>query len=270
MFKKIYVEITNNCNLNCDFCIKNQRKSQFISLDNFKRLLNKIDKYTDYLYFHVMGEPLLHPKINELINMASDKFKINITTNGFLIKRIENNSNIRQINVSLHSFNDKYNISYENYINDIFEVTDKLLEKNTIINYRLWVGSLYKNKIINDLEKKYNIKISNNKNIKLCNNVYYSVDEEFIWPSYNNNYYNETGGCRGTIDHIGILVDGTVVPCCLDSGGVINLGNIYTDTMDDVLNSDSFIKIKEGFKNNIKVHPLCKKCNFYNVKIGCE
>ena len=33
------------------------------------------------------------------------------------------------------------------------------------------------------------------------------------------------------------MVDGTIVPCCLDSEGVINLGNIFNDDIDAVLNS---------------------------------
>ena len=106
-FKKIYIEITNNCNLNCEFCIHNQRDNKFISFTEFKKLLDKISDYTDYLYFHVMGEPLLHPKINNLIDYASSKFMINITTNGYLIDKIKTN-NVRQINISLHSFDLKY------------------------------------------------------------------------------------------------------------------------------------------------------------------
>ena len=48
-FKKIYIEITNNCNLNCDFCIKNKRKNKFITIDEFNIILEKIRDYTDYL-----------------------------------------------------------------------------------------------------------------------------------------------------------------------------------------------------------------------------
>jgi MoaA/NifB/PqqE/SkfB family radical SAM enzyme len=136
MFKKIYVEITNNCNLKCDFCIGNKREKKFIDIENFKLLLNKLDGYTDYLYFHVMGEPLLHPKINDLINIASKKFKINITTNGYLINRIKDNKNIRQINISLHSFDDKYKTTLDEYMNNIFDSVDKL-SKNTYIEYRM-------------------------------------------------------------------------------------------------------------------------------------
>ncbi|HIS11510.1 MAG TPA: radical SAM protein, partial [Candidatus Onthocola stercoravium] len=68
--KKVYVEITNNCNLDCSFCIKNTRKSMFMSEDNFEVILNKLKNTTSYLYFHVMGEPLLHPLINEFIDIA--------------------------------------------------------------------------------------------------------------------------------------------------------------------------------------------------------
>ena len=141
MFKKIYVEITNNCNLNCDFCIGNKRDKKFIDIDTFNTLLDKLDGYTNYLYFHVMGEPLLHPKINELIDIASKRFNINITTNGYLIDRIKDNKNIRQINISLHSNDEKYNTSLDDYMNKIFDSVDEL-SKNTYVEYRMWVNNV--------------------------------------------------------------------------------------------------------------------------------
>ena len=124
MFKKIYLEITNNCNLNCDFCIKNNREKRFMALADFQVILEKLKPYTKYLYFHLMGEPLLHPEINKYINLAHQNFFINITTNGYLIKRIKDNHNIRQINISLHSYNSVYNIPLEKYMANIFEVID--------------------------------------------------------------------------------------------------------------------------------------------------
>lgn len=266
MFKKIYVEITNNCNLNCSFCIGNKRDNKFISLDNFKILLDKVDGYTKYLYFHVMGEPLLHPYINELIDMASKRYFINITSNGYLIKKIKDNKNIRQLNISLHSFDESYNKSLDDYMNDIFLSVDNLVVSNTIIKYRLWAGSKYKDKIIKKLNEKYNCEIANERSLKLGNNIYFEIEDEFIWPSMDNDYYNESGSCRGTRDHIGILVDGTVVPCCLDSAGIINLGNIYKCELNDIIGGEKFIQIKQGFLNNKKCHDLCKKCNFYDLR----
>ena len=265
MFKKVYVEITNSCNLNCSFCHGNKRVKSFISEDKFKELLDKLEGYTDYLYFHVMGEPLLHPKINELINIASERYHINITTNGYMIDKIKDNKNIRQVNISLHSY-DKKLIDIDDYLNKVFDAVDSLVKKDTYISYRLWVDSVDKNDIINRLENKYHVVIGDSEHIKLSDNVYFDVEEEFIWPSMDNDYYCEKGSCMGCRSHIGILVDGTVVPCCLDSEGVINLGNIYKTDIDGIINSALFKELKEGFLNNKKVHPLCRKCNFYELR----
>ncbi len=264
MFKKIYIEITNNCNLNCSFCPKNSRNKQFIDVENFKIILDKIKNHTKYLYFHLMGEPLLHPNINELIEIACKEYYINITTNGYLIKNIKN-KNIRQINISLHSYEEIYNKDLDTYLSDVFESTDDLKE-NTYINYRLWTKSKHHEKIIAKLNKYYNQNIDGKKSTKLAKNVFLEIEQEFIWPSLNNDYYNEHGTCKGTIDHIGILVDGTVVPCCLDYEGIINLGNIYKSKLSDIIMNDSFTSIQKGFKDNTKIEEMCKHCNFKDIK----
>jgi len=264
-FKKIYLEVTNGCNLNCDFCIKNKRKTKYISINEFKEVLDKLKNYTDYLYFHVLGEPLMHPGINELIDIASNDFKINITTNGYLINRIKNNKNIRQLNISLHSFNNKYNISLEDYLDNIFDTINTLVENNTFISLRLWIKSKYNNTIVDYINKRYNSNIDYNlDNNKVSKNIFINKFHEFIWPDMNNNYYSDIGTCYGLIDHIGILVDGTVIPCCLDSRGEINLGNIYKDNLDEILKSDKVINMVNGFKNNKKCEELCKHCKFIN------
>lgn len=264
MYKKIYLEITNNCNLSCDFCIKNKRIKKFMTEEKFKIILNRIKDHTNYLYFHVLGEPLLHPKINEFINIASSDFKINITTNGYLIDRIKDNKNVRQINISLHSFNTKYNISLENYMNNIFKTIDKL-SKTTYISLRFWVDNEYSNKMLDLINQKYNTNISIseiNNNTAIASNIFLSVSKEFIWPDLNNSYYNEIGPCYALKDHIGILVDGTVIPCCLDSKGDINLGNILEKNLVDIIKSDRYQKMLIGFQNNNKCELLCKKCKF--------
>jgi len=262
MYKKVYVEITNNCNLNCDFCIKNHRINKFMSMDEFKVILDKLKGHTKYLYFHLLGEPLLHPHINEFIDLASKDYYINITTNGYLIKRIKDNKNIRQINISLHSYDERYHLDLETYINNIFDSIDTL-KKQTYISLRFWTKSKYINEILGFINKKYHLdlNISNIKNnITLEENVFLSTNEEFIWPDLENEYYDEIGTCLALKDHIGILVDGTIVPCCLDSKGYIDLGNIYKEDLNDVQRKDRYIQMINGFKQNKKVEFLCKKC----------
>lgn len=262
-FNKIYIEITNKCNLNCKFCIKNNRPKEVLSFDNFKLIINKIKGYTEYIYLHIMGEPLLNPYINQMIKYANDNnIKVNITTNGYLINTLKN-VDIRQINISLHSFNKIYNKNLENYLNDIFDFI--LKHPKTYISLRMWANSAYKNNIIKILEQKYKATINCNK-VKLSHNIFYEEEQEFIWPSLTNNIYNECGTCKALKTHIGILVNGDIVPCCLDSNGSIILGNIFKNSLADIIESTKYKDMLNGFNNNYKLEVLCKKCNFYQQK----
>ena len=202
-FKKIYIEITNICNLNCSFCSKDNRIKESISLTNMEELLNKINDYTDYVYLHVKGEPLLHPKLKGILDLC-EKYhkKVNITTNATLIKEKEEiltHTAIRQINLSVHSENQE-----KNYLEEIFEVTDKLKEKNIV--YRFWTmndNNLNKKstelveKIINYYKLSPEIveKIKTDNNIKINSNTYVNKANQFVWPNINNDYYNDKGYC---------------------------------------------------------------------------
>lgn len=263
-FNKIYIEITNSCNLNCSFCAGNKRKLEFMSLDDFLHILDSIKEYTNYIYLHVLGEPLLHPLINEFIDLASERgFFVNITTNGYLINKIKDNKNIRQINVSLHSYSSNYNLDIKNYLDDVFNCAH-IFNNNTYVSYRLWNRSDYYNDIIDYINLYYNQNIDLNQkgSIKISDNIFLDMQDSFTWPSLNNSYYSDKGKCYGGIKHIAILVDGTVVPCCLDSLGNINLGNIFTNDLNSIINSHRFCDLVNGFKNNKKIEELCKHCDF--------
>lgn len=145
-------------------------------------------------------------------------------------------------------------------MNSIFSVVDKL--PNTYVSYRLWVSNINTDKIISLLEKHYNTKIDVDDSIKIKDKVFISFNKSFVWPSFDNEINNSVGTCYALRDHIGILVDGSVVPCCLDSGGEIVFGNIYKDDLDSIVNSTRYLKMLNGFNNNIKCEELCKKCDF--------
>ena len=263
--KKIYLEITNGCNLNCDFCIKNKRKITNISFDNYKYIIDKIKDYTDEIYLHVLGEPLMHREINEFIDYAYNKgLLVNITTNGYLIKKIKDNKHIHRLNISVHSYNIKYGISLNEYLDNIFEVIDKL-RNETFISLRLWINSKDNDKVLDYINKRYNTninKVNDNEKIKVTNNLIIDTFHEFIWPDLSNNYYCEYGRCMALKGHIGILSDGTIIPCCLDSKGIINLGSIYENNLDDIFNSPRAKSMLEGFKKGYKCEELCRHCKF--------
>lgn len=264
MYKKIYLEITNICNLKCPFCIQNQRPLKTMSEQEFKIVLKKLERHTKYLYFHLMGEPTMHPQINEFIDIASKNFYVNITTNGYLINKLKDNQNIRQVNISLHSFDERYHKSLESYMNDILE-TIETLEKKTYISLRLWANNKNTEKVLDYLSKNYQTKIEyqdGKKRTTLEGNVFLNFDNEFVWPDEERNIEKQNGMCYALRDHIGILVDGTVVPCCLDSKGSIPLGNIFTSTLEEIINSKRYQEMKNNFNENKRCEKLCQNCTF--------
>ena len=275
-FKRIYIEITNICNKNCKFCSPLLRPLRFMSVEEFEYILKEIKEYTDYIYLHVKGEPLLHPNLDKILELCEEyNIKVNITTNGTLLLEktdilLKYNS-VRQINVSLHSFDENDN---ENYIINILKATKKILANSPIyVNYRFW--ALENNKLTKDMEimikeilnyfnlsSKLLSKIINSNNTTLKENLFLNKAELFDWPSLNHEFISNYGTCNGTKDHIAILCDGTVVRCCLDSDGIINLGNIYKTKLKYILDSDQFINFNSSLKNNILICELCQKCSY--------
>ncbi|MGL5764788.1 MAG: radical SAM/SPASM domain-containing protein [Sarcina sp.] len=280
-FKKIYIETTNICNLSCDFCPKTSRKLGFMEKEQFDIILNKIKPYTDYIYLHLMGEPLLNKNLEEFILSAKEKnFNINITTNGTLLKAsgqsiIETNG-VRQVNISLHSFEANQEIGFEQYINDVISFVKELNQKtDTICALRLWnLDSPYEAKndlngrILDILEEKLEIDFSLEEsfkmkpNVKVRDRLYIMTAEKFKWPVMGGLPANERTFCYGLRTQLGILLDGTVVPCCIDSEGNIPLGNIFEQELDEIINSPRATAIYNGFSCGKAVEELCKKCGF--------
>ena len=253
-FKKIYVEITNMCNLNCSFCSKDSKPKKELSLNEFEQILKKIDNYTDYLYLHVKGEPLLHSDFDGILDLCKKYHKkVNITTNGTLLHKhlnIIKNSSVRQINISMHSFKNSN-------ITSILEDSKILADSGIYVVFRFWANSNIEDELISKIKTYYQVYDN-----KVYNNIYIDKGEEFIWPSLNNRVFRTKGTCLGLKTHIGILSDGTVIPCCLDSSGIINLGNIFNEDLDIILNKDRAVNMLDGFNNNKLCEELCQKCGF--------
>lgn len=273
MFKKIYIEITNNCNLNCSFCSPVKKTKKFMTISEFEHILKEVELKTDYIYLHVKGEPLLHPNLIDFLKLAEKyNLKVNLTTNGtlfpILVDKLKVCKALHKINFSLHCEQDN-----PNYLNEIFESVKKLPEE-TIIIYRLWTlknGNLDKKSttIVEKIKKYYKLspetvnKIISDKNIKISPRIYVDKDNEFIWPDETNG--NEsTGFCMALKTQIAVLCDGTVVPCCLDSNGCIELGNIYHQSLDEIVNGGKFKLLKKSFQERKITEKLCLNCTFKN------
>lgn len=271
-FKKIYIEITNCCNLSCSFCSKTSKPKRTMTIEEFKNIISKIKSYTDYIYLHVKGEPLLHKDLKEFLKIAEENdLKVNLTTNGTLFSQrvddLKNSKALKKVNFSLHSEN-----NYPNYFENIFQSVDKLPKDITVI-YRLWTlsnSALDKKstEIVEKLKDYYNLspqivdKLYKEQNVKISSNIYVDKDNEFIWPTVTEEKSN--GYCHALKTHLGILVDGTVVPCCLDASGIINLGNIYTDTLENIMTTERYRMLKKSFQDHKPSEALCASCTYKN------
>lgn len=287
-FKKVYIEITSVCNLACSFCPPTARAKGLIKVEQFNKILDEIRPHTKYIYLHVKGEPLLHPRIDQLLDAAHAKgFKVNITTNGTLIKKnrekILGKPALRQINFSLHSFDGhEGSENREKYLGDILDFVRDSREYNTIISYRLWnlqqdhvsdVAARRNRETLEILENEYHLdyrieeKVEPGKGVKIAPHVYLNQDHEFRWPSLLEPEDEGKGFCHALRSQAAILVDGTVVPCCLDGEGVINLGNVHEKSFSDIVEGERANKIVEGFSRREAVEELCRKCG-YRQKFG--
>ena len=269
-FNRVYVEITNYCNLSCSFCSKDTREKKEMTIDGFRDVIGKIKDYTENVCLHVKGEPLLHSKFDEILSICDlNNINVKITTNGTLLlkrKDILLKHNIRQISISLHCQN-----NIPTYFEDVFSASDELSKKMTIV-YRIWTlptldldkfSTDIVDKIINHYKLNSDIidKIKHEKATKITENIFLDKNYEFKWPEIDDKK-SDIGTCLGTKDHIAILSDGNVTVCCLDSDGVVKLGNIFESNLDEIINSNLFKEINNGFNNNRIVCDLCKSCTY--------
>ncbi len=271
-FKKAYLEITNVCNADCSFCPKNKRPPAFISRDQFVTACKKLRGRVEYLYFHLMGEPLLHPDISYFAEYASScGFKVMLTTNGILSSEIGipivDSGNVYKISVSLHSYEaNAFGMSLEDYLSGCLSLADKCAEAGTVCALRLWnIGGqeALNNKIMSALTSRYgNDPKRNRTGYKLSEYIFLEWGDKFDWPELDSNRDNLELFCYGLRNQIGILSDGTVVPCCLDSEGTVALGNLFTDSLDDILSSSRAVALYNGFTSRRPTEELCKKCGY--------
>ena len=270
-FRKVYLEISNLCNLNCRFCPGTKRQKKALTEEDLAVLLPKIRPCTDYLYFHLMGEPLLHPKLERFLEMAGEHgFKVILTTNGTLLKKQQEmllrSPALHKINISLHAFEaNDLAVPFESYLSDCFAF-GKASSGQKLVVYRLWNqgGENAQNEQILDTMHRYfpSAWIRERLGTRIADRTYLEYGDKFDWPDLAAPESSNRVFCYGLRDQLGILCDGTVVPCCLDHEGDLALGNLLTQSMEEILNSPRAKAIYAGFSNREAAEELCRKCGY--------
>ena len=274
-FQKVYLEISNICNLSCSFCPGTRRAPRVMGEEEFVRLLDRLRGWTDYLYFHLMGEPLCHPMLERFLALAGERgFRVILTTNGTLLNRqgktLKAASALHKVNISLHAFEaNDLSVPFRDYLDGCFAFgrqTEKL------VVYRLWNegGQNTRNGEILDVMRQWFPEpwTAVRRGVRMGPQTYLEYARRFEWPDLEAADGGDKVFCYGLRDQIGVLCDGTVVPCCLDHEGDIPLGNLLEQELDEILENPRTLAICRGFEQGRAAEELCRRCGFARSRFG--
>lgn len=273
MITRCYLEITNVCNLDCVFCPKTARAKHTLTMEEFDTLTSQLKGEVKFLYFHLMGEPFLHAQLPQFVKMAKEKgFVPVLTTNGTLLSQRHDMLDAlpHKIQISLHSHEGNGKADLERYIDDVMTFAIEAAHRGCVIVLRLWnegghnsMNDTILNLIANHVPQTWT---KRHDGWKLADCLYIENDNMFEWPDLQHATYGEEEVfCYALRNQIGVLVDGSVVPCCLDHNGDISLGNLFDQSLEQILVSPRAMDIYQGFTNHIAVEPLCQRCGYSAV-----
>ncbi len=270
MYSRVYVEITNICNMHCSFCHGHSRAPRQMTEEEYAHILKQLTGKTQYIYHHLMGEPLVHPLLPRFIQMARKAgFFPMITTNGTLLDRLGDallTQDLHKINISLHSFEENRQDAHEQYIQKVAAFAQKAISIGILVSLRLWNNGCDAGRNSTALKiLKENFPgpwVENTRGYRIQDGLFLGWDDRFAWPDTNAPDGGDCLYCHGLKDHFGILSDGTVVPCCLDSDGSIALGNVFKEDLSDILASPRTTAMAEGFQKRKATEDLCRRCGY--------
>ena len=281
-FYRIYIELTNICGLRCSFCPSKEIPNKSMSLEFFELVVKESKKFTNEIACHVVGDPLTLPNLLEYLDVIHKyKMKAVLTTSGYFMKKHSFSTlfhpSVKQINISLNSFNkNDTSFTFEQYMNPILNLCKEKVKrkKESFINLRMWnldeqmSEKDFNSELFKMLNENFDVILELNKlnpkekkSIRLDYKVRLHFDNYFEWPSMQNKEYGH-GTCQGLSSHIGILADGSVIPCCLDHNAVMALGNIKEQKLEDILTSSKVNNMIDGFKIGHCSEEMCLKCSY--------
>lgn len=274
-FRRAYIEITNACNLNCAFCPGTRRAPRVLSPEEFALLARAVKPHTDYVCLHLMGEPLLHPALGRILEICGEEgLRVNLTTNGTLLEDVKDillsASALRKLSASLHSFEANGDgPPLEAYLSRVLPVVRLAREAGIICELRLWNGGgarRLNGRVCRAIERELGVPVGDPPDgvcdRKLAENLHLVTAPVFDWPDMSLPAGEGRVSCLGMRDHFGILADGTVVPCCLDSEGTVALGNAFERPLGEILDSPRARAIADGFSRRTATEELCRRCGY--------
>ncbi|MCQ2852436.1 SPASM domain-containing protein [Helicobacter pylori] len=277
LFKKIYIELSDICGLQCSFCPNPKNIRGVMPLELFEKICKEAAPLTPIITLHVLGDPCKLKNLNRYLNAAKRfSLKVDLVTSGAYLHNFETllQDAIYQISISLDAGLDNHNkLNQHRYIQKILEFCRYKCEKNSevFLNLRIQDSTLEKhqNLIKPFLESFECVSLETLKSqdrARLFKKSFLNIQKTFKWPNLNAqnplNQESKIPYCYGLIKQIAILSNGVVVPCCMDTQAHINLGDLNHTPLKDVLNSQKAMAIKTHFLKGEALEPLCQNCSY--------
>ncbi len=279
MYSRVYVEITNICNRQCSFCPGTARAPRRMTAEEFDTVTDRLVGVTEYIYYHVMGEPLTHPELPMFIRMAKAKgFRSAITTNGTLLRsrgRELVEAGVYKVNISVHSFEAGDDpAAHERYLGELMDFAEYAASRGVLTVLRLWnLGEDGKplggdnDRTLSLLRERFPDGTAtpwhwSTRGARIRDKLHLEYGDRFVWPDMGEKDRGERVFCYGLKDHFAILCDGRVVPCCLDREGAVTLGNVFETPVEAILASERAVRMREGFMRRCATEELCRRCGY--------
>lgn len=271
----VVIEPTTFCNLNCTYCARETmpRAKKHIDIDMFRAIVEKFRGLSKVLYLHHAGEPLLHPRIDELVRIGKKAgYYTLMNTNATLL-------------------NEKKSEMIISSGLDVIEFSIDSIRKETYESVRLngkapqvWRNAIRFLEIKRDMQSPIIVRIrmvkcEDNENVlekemALLNDL--PFDEIRVSMYLNNKFWEDTETyfagepenpifCTMPWKEITCTPDG-VGACAVDFHTVYPWGDVSKESVMDVWNSPALIKLRKAFiSGNLeelkRVNDICWRCN---------
>ncbi|MCQ2916883.1 Molybdenum cofactor biosynthesis enzyme /related Fe-S oxidoreductase [Helicobacter pylori] len=277
LFKKIYIELSDICGLQCSFCPNPKNIRGVMPLELFEKICKEAAPLTPIITLHVLGDPCKLKNLNRYLSTAKRfSLKVDLVTSGVYLCDFETllQDAIYQISISLDAGLDNHNkLNQHRYIQKILEFCRYKFEKNSevFLNLRIQDSTLekYQNLIKPFLESFECVSLETLKSqghARLFKKSFLNIQKTFKWPNLNApnplNQESKIPYCYGLIKQIAILSNGVVVPCCMDTQAHINLGDLNHMPLKDILKSQKAMAIKTHFLKGEALELLCQNCSY--------
>lgn len=271
---RLVIEITNNCNLKCKMCPRNTmtRPVSYMDKNLFSKIIDENHDSLEFVSLNGYGEPLLHPNLFEFIEICrKNKVPVGISTNCTLMTDdISRNLLERgpdQITLAIDSVEKQ---SYEKVRKGAsYEVVMHNVTQFLAMRKKIKSSIFIVLQCIFMTETKKQIRLFQNKFKKLCYDAIRIRQLTYSGKTRKDaSYRNKSCKCFWLWYEPMVLCDGTVVACCQDINGNLEIGNLNQSKLSEIWRGEHISKIRakhaSGERDSISI---CKACNMYQPGI---